>query len=352
MEEVSKERLNWHGRYLDNNGIRYFNYSASGFSFKARAKKVEATFVSDASDFDPLYYCRLGIFVWEGYDDSIEFLPKKLTKSLILDKNETKVTLFNDLEDKNICIWVIKLSEAQYAYSGLKSIEIEGSIINSLGAQCEKQRIEVIGDSITSGYGVEGKDGEIFSTAKENSVLSYAFLLSKRLQCDYSFVSSSGIGLTSHWTEEDIPDISLLMNNFYPYTDRLMSQRLKLEPEVWDCKRFSPNKIFINIGTNDASFVKNKEDRKLLFIAMYKQLLEMIHRRSPEAEIYCVYGVMEQSLMDSIRNVVEIFSKEFSHCKIKFIPLELQKEKDGIGQAGHPSIITQEKICDTIYNNL
>ena len=51
MDEVSKDRLNWHGRYLDNKEIRYFNYSASGFSFKARAKKIEATFVSDASIF-------------------------------------------------------------------------------------------------------------------------------------------------------------------------------------------------------------------------------------------------------------------------------------------------------------
>lgn len=353
MEEIDFNRLNWHGRYLDYNNIRYFNFSASGFSFKARAKKIEATFVSDATSFEENNYSRIGIFVWEGYDDSIEFLPKKLSKSVILSKNETKVTIFEEKEDKNICVWVIKLSEAKYAKSGLKKLSIDGCIINSLGKQSSKERIEIIGDSITCGYGVEGKDSDLaFTTSKERSDLSYAFLLARKLKAEYSFVSWSGIGVSTHWTDTPLPDTALLMGNLYPYTDRGMCEILHIEPIVWNNERQSPTKIIINLGTNDSSYIKDKKDRKLLFSAFYKELLEMVHRINPTSKVYCTYGVMEQSLTEEIKETVSLFSKEFPDVLIKFIPLALQKEEDGIGQNGHPSPLTQEKVCETIYKEM
>ena len=44
---ISFDKLNWSGRYLDYNGIRYFDYSASGFCFVMKGRKAEAVIVSD-----------------------------------------------------------------------------------------------------------------------------------------------------------------------------------------------------------------------------------------------------------------------------------------------------------------
>ena len=41
--KLSFDNLNWTGRYLDHDGIRYFDYSASGFCFVMTGKKAEAT---------------------------------------------------------------------------------------------------------------------------------------------------------------------------------------------------------------------------------------------------------------------------------------------------------------------
>ena len=219
MEEIAKERLTWHGRYLDYEDIRYFSFSSSGFSFKARGKKIDITLVSDAEDFPENKRARVGIFVWEGYDESIENLPKKLTKDVILSKNETKLTIFNDSIDKNVCVWVVKLSEAKHASCGLKRIEIDGCIINDLGNEANKEKIEVIGDSITCGYGIEGTMSDtLFTTKQERADLSYAFLLARKMRAELSCVSWSGMGLTSHYIDEDkdVPDIDLLMGNLWP----------------------------------------------------------------------------------------------------------------------------------------
>ena len=352
MEEISKDRLKWHGRYLDYQDIRYFSFSSSGFSFKARGKKIDITLVSDCEDFPENKWARVGIYLWEGYDDSIENLPKSITKDVILSKKETKLTIFEDSCDKNICVWVVKLSEAKHASSGLKSIEIDGCVINDLGPSYPQEKIEVIGDSITCGYGIEGSMKDlIFTTKQERADLSYAFLLARKMKAELSCVSWSGMGLTSHYIDEEseVPDIELLIGNLWPYTDRAMCYRLGIENQIWDEKNFSPDKVIINIGTNDASFVRNKEDRKLVFIAFYRQLLEAIHRRNPLSKIYCAYGVMERSLGDSIKKAISLFKDSFPKAFVEYIPLELQKEEDGIAMNGHPSAITQEKICETIY---
>ena len=355
MEEVLKERLNWHGRFLDYNDIRYFNYSASGFSFKMRGKSAEATFISDADDFNEKERAIIGIYAWEGYDDSIENIPETEPKIVILNKNETKVSIFNEFDDKNMCIFVIKLTEAQYASTGLKSLNIDGSIINSLGNEIKREKIEVIGDSITCGYGVNGKDTDLsFSTITERSDKSYPFLLAKKMKAELMCVSWSGIGITSHWIEEDknIPDINLLMGSLWSYTDKEICRRLKIDPIIWDENKFSPDTIIINLGTNDASFIKNMEDRRLLFVAYYKDLIERIHIRSPKARIICTYGVMEQSLQDSVKQACTIFKNEFKNVDVRYIPLELQRDEDGKGTCGHPSIVTQERICETLYKEL
>ena len=69
------------------------------------------------------------------------------------------------------------------------------------------------------------------------------------------------------------------MSQLWPYTDRFLATRLGLEPEIWDESKFSPDIVILHLGTNDASWVRGLEDRRLSFVNIYKQMLEAIHRR-------------------------------------------------------------------------
>ena len=60
----------------------------------------------------------------------------------------------------------------------------------------KKYLIEFIGDSITCGYGIEGKGAnEMFDTSTENFEKTYAYLSAKELNYDYSTVCYSGCGI-------------------------------------------------------------------------------------------------------------------------------------------------------------
>ena len=66
MKTIEKENLIWCGRYLDHNGIRYFDYSASGFCFVMKGKRAETVILSDPDSWDEANKGVLGIFVTEG----------------------------------------------------------------------------------------------------------------------------------------------------------------------------------------------------------------------------------------------------------------------------------------------
>lgn len=354
--ECSQKDLVWYGRYLDYKGIRYFDYSSSGFCFVMKGKKAAAKIISDSDKWDDNTKGILGVFVTESEDTSWKSFPEEPAKIIVLDKNENDCVLFESENEKTVCIRVLKLSEAAFGYAGFKNLEIEGELLKESHSPIGNKNLEIIGDSITCGYGVEGEWGkDVFTTKKERSDKSYSFLIAKKLNANLQCCSWSGIGITSNYVDPEtinLPDTKWLMPALWPYTDKSLSLRLGIEPEVWDEKKFSPDVVLINLGTNDISWVRGKEDRRLNYVSGLRQLIETIHRRSPNAKICCCLGVMGQELCDSVFEAVNLFGQDFPKVPVKALKLEMQKEEDGIGTDWHPSRKTQSKIADFLETEL
>ena len=364
--KLSSDKLIWSGRYLDHEGIRYFDYSASGFCFVMKGKKAEATFVSDPEKWSEENKAVLGIFVTEGNDCSIGSIPEEPNVRLTLRQAETRCTLFESDTEKTVCIRVMKFSEAAFGYAGLKSLEIEGntqspkSAVVSTGSTTAGSvplKLEFIGDSITCGYGIEGIwEKDTFTTQQERPDKAYAFLTAKALGAEVHLCSWSGIGLTSNYVDPatvNLPDTHWLMQSNWPYTDKWLSLRLGLEAEVWDSKaRYEPDIVIINLGTNDISWVRGIEDRRLNYVAQLRHLIEAVHRRSPGAAIVCCLGIMGEALNESVKEAVELFKKDFPKVKAEFLPFTQQLESDGIGADWHPSPTTHKKVATQLTNYL
>ena len=356
---IQKENLNWFGRHLDYNNVRYFDYSASGFSFVLKGKKAVATILSDSKTWNQQNKGVIGVYVTNGEEFSWQNFPSEPEKRIILTEEKNECVLFESDEEKTVCIRVLKLSEAAFGYAGLEKLEVDGEIIPSqayelAGKNC--LNLEVIGDSITCGYGIEGVwEKDTFSTEIERADKSYAFLTAKKLNANLHCCSWSGIGIISNYVDPataKIPETCWLMPANWPYTDKSLSLRLGLEPEVWDESRFSPDIVVIHLGTNDTSWVQNKEDRRLSYVSGLRQLIEAVHRRSPKAKICCCLGVMGQNLCDSVEQAASLFQKDFPSVKIKTVKFPVQKEEDGIAADWHPSAKTHEKIAQILAEEL
>ena len=355
--KLNKEELIWSGRYLDHEGIRYFDYSASGFCFVMKGRKAEAVIVSDPDSWDQANKGVLGVFVTEGSDTSIGAIPEEPTQRITLNNKENHILLFESDVEKTVTIRVMKFSECAFGYAGLKSLEIDGELAEQYRSTGESNRnnllkLEFIGDSITCGYGIEGVwEKDTFTTQQERPDKAYAFLTAKALGADIQLCSWSGIGLISNYVDPEtimLPDTHWLMQANWPYTDKSLALRLGIEPEVWDGSLYQPDIVVIHLGTNDISWVRGMEERRLEYTAQLRHLIEAVHRRSPKAKICCCLGIMGEALNDSVKEAVELFKKDFPAVTAKTVLFTQQLESDGIGADWHPSALTHKKAAELL----
>lgn len=357
--------VKWYGRFLDNNKIRYFDYSASGFEFCFTGTKASCTILSNPEDWENHTRGIVGVFIkelnspneyvsscfWDNFSNSE---PNRIS----LDKNINECVLFSSETPKTVVVQVLKISECAFAYAGLKEIYIEGTPVlenPSIKSNKNPLKLEIIGDSITCGYGIDGIfEKDSFTTQQQRPDKAYGFLTAKSLNADFHFVSWSGIGLISNYVDEtvNVPDTHYLMPPNWPYTDKSLCLRLGIDCEVWDESKFSPDIVVIHLGTNDASFVRSVEERRIAYVSALRQFIEAVHRRSPKAKICCCLGVMGQLLCDSVSEAISLFNKDFPLVQTKFVKFPVQIDSDGIGADWHPSAVTHKKMADILSKEL
>ena len=358
MKTIEKENLIWCGRYLDHNGIRYFDYSASGFCFVMKGKSAETVILSDPDSWDEANKGVLGIFVTEGSDTGIAAIPEEPTARITLSKRENHIVLFDSPVEKTVTVRVMKFSEAAFGYAGFTSLELEGDLLSSPESPATESqlKLEFIGDSITCGYGIEGVwEKDTFTTQQERPDKAYAFLTAKALGAQVQLCSWSGIGLISNYVDPEtimLPDTHWLMQTNWPYTDKSLSLRLGIEPEVWDGAGYEPDIVVIHLGTNDISWVRGMEERRLEYTAQLRQLIEAVHRRSPRAKICCCLGIMGEQLNASVEEAVNLFKKDFPNVAAKAVLFTQQLEEDGIAADWHPSAVTHKKAAELLAEAL
>jgi lysophospholipase L1-like esterase len=332
------------GRTLFKYGIRYLDYSCAAIEFIFTGTKVEATLWTDSPSLEQIYKAWVAVFVND------EEVP---SKRFSLEKEEDIYVLYEGTQIQETKIRLVKYSEVAFGKVGIKSITINGN--NPPKPTASKTRkLEFIGDSISCGYGIEGKFNiDTFNTTQENPWEAYAARCARALEAEYQLISWSGIGIISNYTEKEVPNNdSLLMPELYSYTDKVTDLALgNNEPQVWDNNQFVPDCIIINLGTNDSSYTKNIAERVETFGRKYYEFIKQVRTSNPSSKILCTLGAMGQDLCSEINRQVERLTSE-GDDNVYFMEFELQSEKDGIGSDWHPSLITHEMMAKRLEGKL
>ena len=334
-EEVSMKIM---GRHFYANERLYLTYSGSEVGFFFSGDHLEMDVYSDKMSIMPTLKASMACLV-EGDEE-----PFMRT---VLEPGTQRVVVFD-----------------RAAYAAKKGVEAN-SLPEKMALHVIKDRksvvklkIEYIGDSITCGYGVEGVlEKDEFTTAQENPLKSFSIQSAMRLEADYQLCSWSGIGVISKYIppEVDEPDTEVLIQEIYPYADLKMQERLKMEPALWEFGSFVPDIIVLNIGTNDASYTREKPDREAHYADTMKKFIGLIHEKNPSAKLVFAYGVMDHTLCPVIAKMIEELKAE-GHNYLYYVELPEQVETDGIGTDFHPSAVTQTKtgkiVADFIHEKV
>ena len=203
------------------------------------------------------------------------------------------------------------------------------------------RRFEVIGDSISCGYGDEGANAkEHFSLLTEDAYLTYGAVAARKVDADYTCVAWSGRKM---WPDNTIPEIYDLS--------------LPTLGVVWRFGR-SEDAYVINLGTND--FGKGNPDRAGWTNA-YAKFIGKLREHSPKARIYCAVGPMmsdnypptQQARTTLISYLGDVLAKrkQAGDDNLAIIDFGVQDiAKNGVGADYHPNVKTHREMASRLID--
>ena len=173
---------------------------------------------------------------------------------------------------------IIKLNESESNSLALSSAVTDGVF---LPVTEEKQlKIEFIGDSITTGFGVRAKRAdEEYTTATQDVTFAYSYLTARALNAEMEVSAASGWGMyKSKYAENALPD-------FYENID------LTRNREKYDFS-YRPDVIVLALGTNDFAYLADLagEKREKEYAALKRKSVSFTRKLLKRAPVVWVYG--------------------------------------------------------------
>ncbi len=340
---ATKEHVKIFGRTLQEKDCLWLIHSASGIEFSVSTSELSFTLLGDCTS-------RTS----RGQDGSLNmnlaryaiYVDGKRTITGSMDEEEKTVTVFSGSQKKNAVITFIKLTESSQSYMAIKTVNASDDAV--LVPTKEKPfKIEFIGDSITCGYGVEGKSAsELFTTQTEDATKAYAYLTAKALDADWSIVGFSGFGVVSGWTDTGDHNPVQLVPDYYEkfcfsWNTDMFKERL------WNFSLFRPQLVVTNLGTNDDSYTRDDSSKQEEYVSHYVDFIKQVRSHNPESHILLALGIMTggQRLVPFMHKAAQSYSVQTGDKNISTYAFAAQTAQEGFGADSHPSEATQMRCA-------
>ncbi len=327
------------------NNALWLCFSASGASFCFTGKRCAVTIAGDSTAADSAAADSQARI-------AIEVNGQRVVDDMI-DTPEKTYTVFESDTEQEVTVSVIKLSESAMSTCAIKLIaaDTEGRI---QPAPAKAHRIEVVGDSITCGYGSDDLDGEHhFVTATEDATKAYAYKTAQALEADYSLVSLSGYGIISGYTADAKEKVDQILPRYYDKLGFCHNAYIGMKPQEVDWNfSFRPELVVINLGTNDDSYCLDHADRQLDYQQQYTAFLGKVRALNPDAKILCVLGIMGDRLYPFVEKAVAEHCAKTGDDNIACMRFPVQLAEDGYAADWHPSVITHDKAAKLLTEEI
>lgn len=209
-------------------------------------------------------------------------------------------------------------------------------------------RVEFVGDSITCGYGNEVStttpDQFPYTTLNSNANLAYGAIAARALDAEYVAVAISGRGVYRNYGDAAGTLMPIAYDTTLPEDG---------SAPAWDFRRYSPDIIVVNLGTND--FSPPGPDHEA-FKAAYTSFLIKIREHQPSALLLAVVGPMLndgfpmgvmawttiQADVSAVVDGLRVAGDENVHY------LALSPQNSPYGEDWHPTVATHQQMADAV----
>jgi lysophospholipase L1-like esterase len=203
--------------------------------------------------------------------------------------------------------------------------------------------IEIIGDSISAGYGTLGTTADTDCFASESHWDTYGAVAARTLGADLSTVAMSGQGAYRNYGGD-------MMNTLPMVYARALTNDAT---PSWDF-RTQPQAVIINLGTNDIS--NNKGDPGQPFLQAYVGLTQMVRARNPSALVICIIGpLLSGTDLTTIRNYISMavaMRRAAGDMNIEFFDMISTQTSDKAACAYHPNPAENQIMAGLLVTEL
>jgi Carbohydrate esterase 2 N-terminal/GDSL-like Lipase/Acylhydrolase family len=328
--------VRWIGRVRpDGPGGPEFAWSGTGFVANVSGATISVKLKTLGSS-DPIYFQPV-----------IDLMPGT---RFAVPNGEQTVTLASNLPDGNHVVELYRETEGRYGAS-----VFEGFTDGTLGAPPPSpgRLIEVVGDSISAGYGDLGSEqhpnygadpdgGCMFSTQTESAYASYGAVAAHSLSVDWSLIAVSGWGIyrdNGNSTANVLPavyadELGLVTTPVWPFTPQ-------------------PQAVVINLGTNDFAM---GDPGQTQFEGAYSAFIATVRGKYPDAWIFCtvgplLYGTGLATATTYIQAVVAM-ARAAGDMKVQYLDFGQQNASLGTGCQYHPNTIEHKAMAAKLVTAL
>jgi len=244
------------------------------------------------------------------------------TSIIVPRKGKTVYTVATGLAKAEHRVELIKCTEPMFGTLIFKGFQLEdgGRLLPVPEAA---HRIEIIGDSVSCGYGNEAKSqSEHFSPTTENAYFTYGAITARAFGADYFCVAWSGKTVAFKNTMQELYDRTL------PQDDK----------SKWAFARWAPEVVIVNLSAND--FAGGIPDQKG-WTEWYIAFVTLLRQYYPKAEIYVTTHPMladkkQATVLEYLKTIVAA-RKDQGDSHIRIMELTTQEGKVGFGADWHPN---------------
>ncbi|HOT13355.1 MAG TPA: T9SS type A sorting domain-containing protein [Bacteroidales bacterium] len=261
-------------------------------------------------------------------------LDGKVTDTINVSIGQKTYLLAEGLENKVHEIELFKRTEQEFGKTEFLGFVVDKDANLSTIVNQREKMIEFIGNSITCGYGNEGKNGEKFGPTTENHYLTYAAITSRNFNARHLAVCKSGIGIYRNYDGPATGDAECMTNLYtrtFLYDDK---------PKYSFAQK--PDLVCIDLGTNDFSTTGCDSAR---FINNYFRLIDTIQTKYAMPEIICLAGpMMSGSALVTIKKYLTFIADSATKKgKGKVYFFEMSAQSGDVGIDYHPNVTQHKK---------
>ncbi|MEM9457413.1 MAG: SGNH/GDSL hydrolase family protein [Myxococcota bacterium] len=310
--------VHWVGRYDDTEpGAMRMGWSGAGF-----VVRFDGTGVSvDMDDSAYHYTVVLDGVVQPRFDTT----PGRQVFALVA-----------DLPPGEHTVEVYRRTEGNFGPTTVYDVVPDGEL---LAPPPVTRRMEVVGDSISAGYGNEGEYPCTFSSQTENHYLTYGAVAARAVEAEVHTVAWSGKGVIYNYgdgVDEPLPEIY----------DRIVAT----EGASWSFG-WQPDVVVINLGTND--FSTDNDPSQELFTSSYVAFLEHLRSVYPNAFLLAVAPSLFGAEVPVVEGyMLDVVAQRQAAGDANVAYADINVEWNGMGCDWHPNVVTHAGMADRLVQEL